>query len=122
MIDVDGLFHNLHPKSARLTELLHEMSARIPIDFFIGRKLKQLLSNAGFKRITQEIMPMNFQGLDLQLERELVAQRLTFAKTALIEAFGSPAKAAEFRDLYLSEIAFPNACLFYNLFVVTGTK
>ena len=33
VIDVDGLFHNLHPKSARLTELLHEMSARIPIDF-----------------------------------------------------------------------------------------
>ena len=28
----------------------------------------------------QEIMPMNFQGLDLQLERELVAQRLTLQR------------------------------------------
>jgi ubiquinone/menaquinone biosynthesis C-methylase UbiE len=122
IIEFDGLLLNLFPATPSLRRMLDELEKHGPADLRIGRKLPQLLSASGFRRITWEVAAVRFEGDALASECREMEQRLAFAMPLLEKALGSHQRAESFRRLYLDEMTRPDAVLFYNKFVVHGSK
>lgn len=120
--DFDGLMFNLHPMSERLRSFVDAFLPKIPVDLYIGRKLPDILARAGFKTVSWRVLVNGIQGHELVAERDICAQRISFALPAIAKALDSEKSAREFESLYLEEMCAPNAVLFYNKFVVTGRK
>jgi ubiquinone/menaquinone biosynthesis C-methylase UbiE len=121
VVEYDGLLLNLFPASPELRRMLELLEKRGP-DLRIGRKLPELLSSVGFRDVTWEVSAVRFDGAALSTESKATEQRLAFAMPLLKGAFGTHARAEEFRGLYLAEMKRPGAVLFYNKFRVHGWK
>lgn len=125
LIDLDGVAFNLVSSnkelSAMIVHLNEEAASKHNLDFFAGRKLYSHMISAGFKNVQYEVRPMVFKGKDLKDEIKNYVERFSFGKKILDAVFG-PEKAQVFVDLYLSELNKEGNILFYNNFIVTGTK
>jgi ubiquinone/menaquinone biosynthesis C-methylase UbiE len=122
LIQFDGFIFNYHQDNPELRDLLDQLERGCPTDSYVGRKLPSFLLKAGFRDVDWDIGVYDFKGEDLQREREQMRERLTFALPALVPVFGTEERAARFRDLYYQEMAKPGVVLFYNKFLVRGTK
>ncbi len=122
VINFDGVLYNLFPMSTELNLMMEILKNKAPFDLYAGRKIPELLKNAGFKNIQWNITAHSFQGEDLLNEYKMNAERLTFAIPLLSQIFGSETKAYRFKKIFLEEMMKPAATLFYNKFVVTGEK
>jgi ubiquinone/menaquinone biosynthesis C-methylase UbiE len=122
VIDFDGIIYNLFPMSSELAEMTEKVKQELGTDLYVGRKIPSYLAKAGFTDLSWKTMAVDFQGRDLESERENTIQRMTFAAPLLTKILGSVEKASRFKDLYCAEMMKPGATLFYNKFVVTGKK
>lgn len=124
LIDLDGVVVNLETNNKVLSKMLEtlKMTAlnKYHLDFFAGRKLYTNMKLAGFKNLDCQVRPMYFDKADIMKERANYVERFSFARHILEDAFGE--KAQYFIDMYLSELENEENLLFYNNFVVTGTK
>jgi SAM-dependent methyltransferase len=122
IVDFDGMLVNLFPASPELRRMLEDLERRGPADPRTGRKLRELLSQAGFTDVVWEVTAEKFEGNALLEERRLTEQRLALASPLLDRALGSHRRGEAFRRMYLEEMTRPGAVLFYNRFRVHGTK
>ncbi|MGE3608374.1 MAG: methyltransferase domain-containing protein [Bacteriovoracaceae bacterium] len=124
LIDLDGVVFNLHTQNKKLTEMLDLFTKHSfknhHLDFFAGRKMYTYLKLAGFKDVQYSVRPMVFQGDDLKKEHANYEERFRFARAIIDDAFKD--KADYFIEMYLDELKNEQNLLFYNNFVVTGTK
>ena len=126
LIDLDGVVANLHTNNNELRDMLLHLTKKAyddhHLDFYAGRKLFAHMKNAGFKDVSYQVRTMPFHGDDLLKEVENYSERFKFARSLLESVFGSPKMAQKFIDSYLSELENKDSLLFYNNFIVTGTK
>jgi SAM-dependent methyltransferase len=123
IVNFDGVIANLSSPSPRLaSQIRHVLGAQRDCDVLIGRRIPGLLVEAGFSRVEWSVKAYAFQGKELEAERELTWQRLGFALPLLRSILGSEAEACAFRELYCEEMMRPGATIFYNKFVVEGSR
>jgi ubiquinone/menaquinone biosynthesis C-methylase UbiE len=122
LVDLDGILFNLSHQNARLSEQLLRIQQGLNQDLFVGRRMPALVHQAGFSGTSWRAMVMDFRDATLNDEFELTRQRLLFARPEFARILGSEAEADEFRRMYCEEILKPGNVLFYNKFIVSGTK
>jgi ubiquinone/menaquinone biosynthesis C-methylase UbiE len=124
VIDLDGVVVNLQSNNQKLTQMLGQLTKnalqKFNLDFFAGRKLFTHFKQAGFKNIQYEVRPMTFKNENIAKERDNYIERFTFARHILEDTFGHETDL--FIKMYLDELQNEENILFYNNFVVTGTK
>lgn len=124
LIDLDGVVVNLQTQNKNLTEMLDKFTKHAfqkhHLDFFAGRKMFTSLKLAGFSDVQYFVRPMMFQGEDLKKEHANYVERFKFARSILEDTFKD--QTDYFIDMYLEELQNEENILFYNNFVVTGTK
>ncbi len=124
IIDTDGVLFNLYCGNTELQEMLETIKKDVPVDMFIGRKLTNFLSDAGFNRedIDYRIELMDFRGEDRDEEVAQYRERLQFASPIIKGILGSQKKLDRFIELYLQEAADDLNPLFYNKFIISAQK
>ncbi|WP_408096021.1 class I SAM-dependent methyltransferase [Peredibacter sp. HCB2-198] len=126
LIDLDGVVANLHTNNSELRDMLILLTKKAyedhHLDFYAGRKLFAHMKGAGFKDVSYQVRPMAFHGEDLLKEVENYRERFNFGRALLDSVFGSPKMAQRFIDAYLEELTSKDSLLFYNNFIVTGSK
>ena len=122
VVDLDGLIVNMHPISSELSELLNEALSRLPVDLCVGRRLPEMMGNAGFEDIDWRVEVHGFRGQQLEAEKQNIAERLSGARKGLQVALNSELRAKQLEKLILEELENPHLVLFYNKFIVDGRK
>lgn len=123
LIDIDGYLFNLYPCTPVISELLAAYEKRPPVDIWVGRKLPELLCQAGFEEVRWRVETMQFNTPELlKTEVDLIEQRFAQTIPVFAELLGSEKRAILFQDEYLSALKKPGTVLFYNKFIVTGKK
>jgi ubiquinone/menaquinone biosynthesis C-methylase UbiE len=90
LVDVDGIFENIHPRTALMDEVFSKVEASGAFDFRTGRKLATYLHDAGFKiqKSKTEAFEKNKFELGLMRERlELVRPMLEMLVSAKSDQF-----------------------------------
>lgn len=123
IIQVDGFLHNYHHGNAELDEMLARLIAVPPVDNFRGRKVPKMMLDTGLKNLHWEVSVYGWHGDQLAGERENMYERLEFAAPTIGKCLGGSTETGlRFRDLYCSQMTQPGSVLFYNKFLVRGTK
>lgn len=122
IIQFDGFLYNYFQGNSELSEMLELLQKKGPFDMFLGRKIPNMLMNAGFTDIDWDVEVYGFKGKELLLEKEQMWERIDFSIPALAPVLGSHEKAVLFRDLYAREMTAPGSVLFYNKFLIKGVK
>ena len=122
VIQFDGFLHNFHHKNSELMAMLKTLEQRPPVDNFRGRKIPSMMMDAGFNNVDWDVKVYGWKGKDLEGEREQMYERLDFAAPMVGKLLEIPEGGARFRDLYVEEMMKPGSVLFYNKFLVSGTK
>lgn len=122
LIDLDGVFFNLHTSNQIFQSLLGEVQSKLNIDLFVGRKLANFVKNSGLTNIKKISTLHDFQGEELEEEYINTRQRLINARPDFIKILETEAKVDRFTEMYLSEMKKDENTLFHNKFVVIGTK
>ena len=123
-VDIDGGFHNLHPMPALVAETLDLLDRSKRVDLRVGRKLPSLMVEAGFTHVTCEIQTLLFEPNTpaMQEESGLIEERLSGAIELFSQLLGSKSRAIQFRDEYLEALEKEGTILFFNKFIVLGSK
>jgi len=121
-IDIDGLLSNVFPKTKLMDKVFSKIDSVTTINFKIGREIPHLLYQSGFSNVSWRIEPMQFQGEDLRHEIELLKERFEQAMPFLVSVVGNEGDAKAFVHDYFESLRSPNAVLFYNKFIVQGSK
>jgi 2-polyprenyl-3-methyl-5-hydroxy-6-metoxy-1,4-benzoquinol methylase len=122
-IDIDGLFHNLYPRSSIVQDFLSRLDQVPSIDMQVGRKLPSWLLEAGFENVAWRIETMEICGSNLAIERQIIEERFAQNLPAMAALYGgSEEKARQFQTEFLKTLDGPGSVLFYNKFIVRGTK
>ncbi len=122
IIDFDGPFYNIYPRTPLVDEVLNKMEAQSPVDLRIGRKLPSLLLKAGFSEVEWCIDTIQCHGAALNDEKILIPEKLENATPFLSEFLGSKSKVEAFKSEYRELLDKPGVVLFYNKFIVTGSR
>lgn len=124
LIDLDGVVVNLQSENKELNAMLEKLQKnslqKYNLDFFAGRKLFTFMKLAGFQDIQCHVRPMYFNKDDIKKEKANYIERFSFAKNILEDTFQG--QANRFIKMYLEELDNDKNLLFYNNFVVTGSK
>lgn len=122
IIDLDGIFINLHSENKRFNFLLEKIKAGFKSDLYIGRKLPSYFNEAGLTNIDYDVTAVQFKGEDAELEYSNNRQRCINCHQEFSRILGSSELADEFNALYMEESVKPGSVLFFNKFVVSGIK
>lgn len=122
IIDLDGIFINLHSENKRFNFLLDKIKEGFKSDLYIGRKLPAYFHEAGLTDIDYDVTAVQFKGEDAQLEYSNNRQRCINCHQEFSRILGSSELADEFNTLYMEESVKPGSVLFFNKFVVSGKK
>lgn len=122
LIDYDGLFINLYPRTHFLDGCLQKIVEHSPVDFQMGRKLPHLLAQHSFQKTYTECKSFLFSGTSLSQEIELMRSRMA-AASGLIEKILAGKDAYEtFKADFLTAMHASGSVYFYNKFTAVGFK
>ena len=126
LIDLDGVFINIHSENDRFNELLQIVTKAFDetqmIDLHVGRKLKSYLHQANFLVKNETLTTHFFTGDEAFLEQKNNKERFKTLSSFFIETLKSEEVFDEFRELYLSEMVKEGCTNFMNKFVVSAQK
>ena len=122
IIDLDGIFINLHSENKRFNFLMEKIKNGFKSDLHIGRKLPSYFHEAGLTGIDYDVTAVQFKGKDAELEYTNNRQRCINCREEFARILGSHDLADEFNSLYLEESIKPGSVLFFNKFIVSGYK
>jgi ubiquinone/menaquinone biosynthesis C-methylase UbiE len=122
LIDIDGLFYNLYPRTPLLKKVLDKMEEVNSVDLRMGRKLPCLLAKAGFESITFEAVAISITPNTLKNEIELLSQKFDAAHEYIESFLPSGSSLNTFKKEYFETLQAPGSTLFYNKFIAKGYK
>jgi ubiquinone/menaquinone biosynthesis C-methylase UbiE len=122
IIDFDGIFINLFSHNQRFNELFNIVKSSFKSDLNIGRRLPYILKQSGFERIKYNIESIYFSGVDAEKELINNKQRCENCRDIFLEALKDKSLVNEFIELYLEESMKEENVLYFNKFIVSGTK
>jgi SAM-dependent methyltransferase len=123
VVQLDGFLHNYHHGNPELDAMLARLIEVPPVDNFRGRKIPKMMLDNGFKDVDWQVSAYGWQGKQLAGEKDNMYERLEFAAPLVGKCLGGGVEdGLRFRDLYCSEMSQPGSVLFYNKFLVRGTK
>ncbi len=122
VIDPDGVFYNIGTDDTKLKAQIEKLMSQYQGDTMVARKIPSILHRVGFKDIGYHIQQMNFTGEQKLQEIEQWSQRLESMIDFLIMALGSENEARDFIASYTHELQKSYVPLFYNKFIVWGSK
>lgn len=123
LIDLDGYLFNIFPVSKNLSKCFEKFEKLNNVDLYVGRKMASHLVEAGLENVSWEIKVMQMNTPQLMKEEiGLIEERFQNTLAFMTKVLGSKAKATSFQKEYLDTLRQPGSTLFYNKFVVTGTK
>jgi SAM-dependent methyltransferase len=120
VIELDGVFVNLHSGNERFNRDLAKVRSRFDFDPEIGRKVPGHLKRAGFSGIEWDAKLLTFRGETLREEYENNVRRFAAIEPFLLKVFGSKRRADAFRDLYLSEMMKEENVTAFSKWIVTA--
>lgn len=122
VIELDGVFINLHSANAKLNRFMTKLRKHLTFDLEIGRKVPGMLKRAGFSGIEWDARLLACRGESLREEYGNTVKRFAGINAFLLKLFKTQAKCDEFRALYLEEmLKEENTCVFTK-YVVSGVK
>jgi ubiquinone/menaquinone biosynthesis C-methylase UbiE len=121
LIDFDGIFLNFHTNNAWFNRCLKKIAYALECDLFIGRKLPNLLKNAGFKQINHHVELVTFEGEDLEQEAINCDLRCKNARPLINSILGEN-EASRFIKAYPELVREPGNIIFYNKFIAWAKK
>ncbi len=122
IIDIDGLMINLATEEDRLLEKIILVKNKFSGNLHQARIIPSLLSKAGFQNINWKISTIDFKGDEKKQEIDQWQSRFESAINFYIDVFGTESEARYFFKDYLTEARKEEIPLFYNKFIVHGTK
>jgi len=120
IVNMDQVFFGFYTKNEKFNQDLKKLQASLPQDYEIGRKLPQMLVQAGFKNVNWKAETFFFQGENLKLERQNTEMRLIQLKDYLSSKFESEEHYEDFAGTYLEEMNDPNNVLQLSKFIIKG--
>ncbi len=121
-IDIDGIFHNLYPRTERVQGFLDRLQGFPDLDLQIGRKLPSWMVEAGFENVSWRIDTMEIRDDSLDVEAKLIEERFSQTLPTMAALLGSENEARAFQADFLQTLRQPGAVLFYSKFIVRGRK
>lgn len=118
----DALFYNLFPQTKAIERAFSIIQERAPVDLCVGKKLGELLSQAGFAIEDWSVQTIASRKELLSQEHELMRDRFDQLKPFLESMLDGPERAAEFRDDFLGALLRPETIYYCNKLIVTGLK
>ncbi len=122
LVDGDGIFVNLYPRSDEMIKVFDEIRARGLVDFNLARKLPFFMHHAGLRDIRVQAEAISFTGEALEREAELVAGRLDNAAPVITEILGGDIEFRRFKKDYLRSMKAPGSFYFHNILVARAVK
>lgn len=122
LIDLDGVWVNIHTKNERLNLMMSKIESELNVDFKVGRKMSVMISQLGFKNIEWDITTHSFKEDELLKEQENNRARCEILWPKLVSIFKAESEASYFVDNFLSEMLNPETAVFHNKFIVRGIK
>ncbi len=122
VIDPDGLLLNIGTLDPHLREQIGQVSRAFSGDLQVARAIPQLLTQAGFQNVSWRIDVMDFQGEARQLEVAQWKERFENSIEFYVGIFGTELEARRFFRRYLDEASRADVSMFYNKFIVRGTR
>jgi len=122
LIDVDGAYYNIFPETKILRSGLQKFRKEKNADLLVGRKMPNLLVQAGFQDVHWRVQTLSFAGESLAKERELIKERFDTGAHYFSKILGSPKSFDTFKKEYLDVLTRPGATLFYTKWIASATK
>lgn len=122
LIDIDGLFLNIYPRTDLLEETLTKMERKGSVDLRMGRKLPHLLSQSGFECVDFEVQAIAIANNIKENEILLLEQKFDSAKDFVKSFLPKGATLSQFKKEYFESLRSPGCTLFYNKFIARGFK
>jgi SAM-dependent methyltransferase len=119
LVDVDGLFVNIFPKSPFLNRCLDKIEANEEVPVRMGRQLPNMVHKSGLICIQWNILTHCFNKMDIAREKEMIQARFLNASKYFIKTFGKK-QSDRFMSEYLETLQKDGTALFYNMFIVQG--
>ncbi len=88
----------------------------------MGRKIPKILKEVGFQNVSWEIQTIDFQGEQKELEIEQVKYRYDNSLDFYKDISGTEFEAKKFKNDLLKTMQSNTSPIFYNKFIVKGTK
>lgn len=121
VVEIEGILFNSYCSNTFVMDCLNELQKSFKFDLFIGRKIPAMMKECGFSSINWHVELLEFRGDALQDECILTEERLQFALPLIASILGEE-KGSDFVLAYLQELQKPETTLFYNKFIVNGSK
>lgn len=121
-VDFDGPICNLYPMPEFVQKVLNAFSASPMLDLWIGRKIPHLMVEAGFTDIKWRIETVECQGTYLDDEFKLLPEKFDRISDFVNELMSDNIAGKRFKDEYLSQLRRPGTVLYYNKFIVEGSR
>lgn len=122
LIDIDGLFYNIWPRTSFLDWALNKLEKEGTVDLRMGRKLPALLHVGGFRQTRWRVETLGFQGELLQTEAVMGASKIDSAHKYYEGVLGSTDAVHQFKEEYVQALQQPGVVAFVNKFIADGTK
>ena len=122
IIDLDGYLHNLHPQTPHIQSCMKKIAEIKSADIFVGRKLPELLANAGFTDVSWKIDTQNFTDKTLKIEAGMIAERFANSEEGLSQILGGMESFVQFTQEVQETLLSPGCVLFYNKFMINAHK
>jgi ubiquinone/menaquinone biosynthesis C-methylase UbiE len=119
--DLDGVFGGLKTSDKNFNKQLSDLCESLPVDVFVGKKLINFLTAAGFSKIKEVKTVHHFVGVELLGETENNRQRLWQSRPFFVELIGE--KEFEiFADKYLHYMTHKDSNYTFNKHYLMATK
>jgi SAM-dependent methyltransferase len=122
VIDPDGLLLNIGTTDDVLRDQVARVSRAFEGDLQAARLIPPLLRECGFRDVTWRIDVMDFQGEARRPEVAQWKERFENSLPFYVQTLGTELEARRFFKRYLEEASRDDVPLFYNKFIVRGTR
>ncbi len=120
IVDVDGFFFNMQTQDAKFQAQLEKLEREVELDLSVGKKLPAMLLASGFVEVGWRVSVHRFEAEEVAEETINLWARFRQLEPVMANVLGTD-QLDEFCEKYITYLADPATCYFYNKVVAWGT-
>jgi len=120
VVDLDSVLGHFHTEDSRLLRQMKTLEEKLPIDLHAGKRMPQLLWEAGATSVELTIEPLILQGKEIRAESVRMQARLEHAFPTLKATLSSEREANDFIDRYIRFLKFECRCLYFTKLIAVA--